>query len=100
MQKDIDGLQVIMKNMWEPNKDLKIKWKKAWRQNWEENIDSIVSISRDSKTSWNKINLSKGKNLLHTNFLKDSEGNKYQTDKETSNLMESTWKDVFKITEE
>ncbi len=32
--------------------------------------------------------------------MKDTEGNKYFSDKEKCNLMAKTWKDVFKITEE
>ncbi len=39
--------------------ELRIKCKEAWRQNWEDNIDNIISISRDSKAFWDKINLSK-----------------------------------------
>ncbi len=61
--------------------ELRIKCKEAWRQNWEENIDNIISLSRDSKDFWSKINLSKGKNLIHTNYLKDTEGNEYYTEK-------------------
>ncbi len=38
--------------------------------------------------------------MIYTNFLKVSEGNKYYTNKEKYNLFESTWKDVFRITEE
>ncbi len=79
---------------------LRNKCKEAWRQNWEENIENIISLSRDSKAFWSKINLSKGKNLIHTNYLKDTEGNRYYTDKEKYDLMESTWKDVFRITED
>ncbi len=32
--------------------------------------------------------------------MKDIDGNKYFTDKEKCNLMEQTWKDIFRITEE
>ncbi len=80
--------------------ELRVKCKEAWRDNWEDNINNIISISKDGKAFWRKINLSKGKNLIHTNYLKDPEGNKYCTDKDKCQLMEDTWKDVFRITEE
>ena len=32
--------------------------------------------------------------------MKDSDGNKYHSDKEKCNLMEKTWRNVFRITEE
>ena len=32
--------------------------------------------------------------------MKDDDGKKYFTDKEICNLMENTWKNVFRITEE
>ncbi len=62
--------------------ELRIKYKVAWRQNWKDNISNTTSISKDGKAFWNKINLSTGKNLIHTNYLKDSEGDKYYTDNE------------------
>ena len=80
--------------------ELRIKCKDAWNQNWEDNINSIISISKNSKAFWNKIKVCKGKNLIHTNYLKDSDGNKYYLDKEKCDLMERTWKDIFRITEE
>ncbi len=49
--------------------ELRIKCKEAWNQNWEDNINNIIHTSKDSKAFWNKINLSKGKNLIHTNYL-------------------------------
>ena len=42
----------------------------------------------------------KGKNTTHTNYMKDENGNKFYTDNEKCNLMEKTWKNVFKITED
>ncbi len=42
----------------------------------------------------------KGKSRIYTNYLKDSEGNKHETDKEKCNTMESTWKEIFRIMEE
>ncbi len=79
--------------------EIRVKCKDAWRDNWEDNINNIISISKDGKAFWRNINLCKGKNLIHTNYLKDPEGNKYYTDKEKCQLMEDTWKDVFRITE-
>ncbi len=38
--------------------------------------------------------------MTYTNYLKDSEGNKYYTNKEKCIVFENTWKDVFRITEE
>lgn len=32
--------------------------------------------------------------------MKDTDGNKYYTDKEKCTLMEKTWRDVFRITKE
>ena len=32
--------------------------------------------------------------------MKNTEGNKYYTDKEKYGLLESTWKDIFRITED
>ncbi len=101
MQKDMDGLYIGQYEEYVTIKqELRIKCKDAWRQNWEGNIDDIISISRDSEAFWNKINLSKGKNQIQINYLKDSEGNKYYTHKEKCKLMENTWKDIFGITEE
>ncbi len=37
---------------------------------------------------------------VHTNYMKDTEGNKYFSYIEKCTVMEKTWKDVFKITEE
>ncbi len=50
--------------------ELRIKCKEAWNQNWEDNINNIIHTSKDSKAFWNKINLCKGKNLIHTNYLR------------------------------
>ncbi len=38
--------------------------------------------------------------MIHTNYLKDPEGNKYYLYKKKCKLMERTWKDIFRITEE
>ncbi len=50
--------------------ELRAKCKEAWRQNWEENIENIISLSRDSKAFWRKINLSKGKKPNSHKLLK------------------------------
>ncbi len=59
-----------------------------------------MNYSKNTKEFWNKINVLKGKNIIHTNYMKDKDGNKYYTDKEKCILMERTWQDVFRITDE
>ncbi len=74
--------------------------KEAYSSNWENNINNIIQISKDTKTFWRKIKLLRGNNNTHTNYLVDKEGNKYYTDKQKCRVMEDTWKDIFRITEE
>lgn len=80
--------------------ELRIKCKDAFNKNWEDKINYISDNSKNSREFWNKINILKGKNITYTNYMKDSAGNKYYTDREKCTLMEETWKNVFKITEE
>lgn len=80
--------------------ELKEKCKEAYNKNWEDSIDNIIEASKDSKTFWNKIKKLKGKDIIHTNYMKDEEGNKYYSDKEKCKLMENSWKDIFRIKEE
>ncbi len=75
--------------------ELRIKCKEVWRQNWEANIDNIISISRDSKAFWRKNNLSKGKYVIHTNYLKDSERKKKNTTQTKKNV--KSWNKHGKI---
>ncbi len=79
---------------------LRKKCKEAYNQNWREKIRSIIESSRDTKIFWNKINMLKGRNTNFTNYLEGQEGNKYYTDKEKCHLMEKTWENMFRITEE
>ncbi len=44
--------------------------------------------------------MKKKKNIIHTNYMKDEDGNKYYTDKDKFNQLEKTWENVFRITEE
>ncbi len=80
--------------------ELKERCKEAYSKNWENKINQLSSNSKNSKQFWNKIKVLKEKKESHTNYMKDTEGNKYFSNKEKCNLMEKTWKDVFKITEE
>lgn len=80
--------------------DLRERCKEAYDKNWEDKIKDISENSKNSKDFWNKIKTLKGKNTTQTNYLKDEEGNKYYSDKEKCQLMEKTWKNVFRITEE
>ncbi len=80
--------------------ELREKCKEAYNKNWEEKINDISINCKNSKQFWNKIKILKGKKTTYTNYMKDSEGRKYYSDKEKCNLMENTWKDVFKISEE
>ncbi len=59
-----------------------------------------MQLSKDSKSFWNKIKLLKGKEIIHTNYMVDEDGNRYYSDMEKCNLMEKSWKDIFRITEE
>ncbi len=76
------------------------KCKEAYNKNWEDKISNISINCKNSKHFWNKIKILKGKKSTYTNYMKDTEGKKYYSNKEKCNLMETTWKDVFKITEE
>ncbi len=80
--------------------ELRERCKEAYDKNWEDKIKDISENSKNSKDFWNKIKILKGKNTTRTNYLKDEEGKKYYSDKEKCNLMENTWKNVFRITEE
>ncbi len=80
--------------------ELRERCKEAYDKNWEDKIKDISENSKNSKDFWNKIKTLKGKNTTQTNYLKDEEGNKYYSDKEKCQLMEKTWKNVFRITEE
>ena len=80
--------------------ELRERCKEAYSKNWEDKINKISENSKNSKQFWNKIKILKGKKTIYTNYMKDTEGKKYFSDKEKCNLMEKTWKDVFRITEE
>ncbi len=47
-----------------------------------------MNHSKNSKEFWNKFKILKGKNIIHTNYMKDSEGNKYFTKKNVTYLKE------------
>lgn len=79
---------------------LRDRCKEAHNKSWEDQIKYISENSKNSKQFWNKIKLLQGKKTAHTNYMKDSEGNKYYSEKEKCNLMEKTWSNVFRITEE
>jgi len=79
---------------------LRERCKEAYNKNWEDKINYISDNSKNSKDFWNKIKILKGKNTTNIKYMKDKDGNKYFTDKEKCNLMEKTWKDVFRITDE
>ncbi len=59
-----------------------------------------MNHSKNSKEFWNKFKVLKEKNIIHTKYMKDSEGNKYYTDKQKCDLLERTWRDIFRITED
>ena len=59
-----------------------------------------MNHSINSKKFWNNFKVLKGKNIIHTNYMKDPEGNKYFTDKKKCGLMERTWRNISRITEE
>ncbi len=42
----------------------------------------------------------RGNNTAHTNYLQDQDGNTYYINKEKCIMMEQTWRDVCRITEE
>ncbi len=80
--------------------ELREKCKEAHTKNWNDKINNIIETSRDTKAFWSKINLLKGRSTKHTNYIEDKEGRRYYSDKEKCNIMENTWKDIFKITED
>ncbi len=41
--------------------ELREKFKESHNKNWEENINKVIQVSKDSKPFWNKIKLLKGK---------------------------------------
>ncbi len=80
--------------------ELRERCKQAYNKSWEDKINEVSINSKNSKQFWNKIKVLKGKQTTHTNYMKDTEGKKYYSDKEKCNLMEKSWENVFKITEE
>ena len=80
--------------------ELKDKCKERYIKNWENKIGDFANYNKNSKDFWSKFKILKGKNVTHTNSMKDPEGNKYYTDKEKCNLMETTWRDIFRIIDE
>ncbi len=67
----------------------------------EDKINNLMdNNSKDNKTFLSELKLLKVKNVIHTKYIKDEQGNKFYSDKEKYNLMEQTWKDMFRITEE
>ena len=80
--------------------ELRERCKESYNKNWEDKIKYISENNKNSKDFWNKIKILKGKTTTQTNYLKDEEGNKYYSDKEKCHLMEKTWKNVFRITQE
>ena len=72
----------------------------AFNKNWEDNITNTIQVSHDTKAFWRKIKQLKGNSHTHTNYLEDHEGNKYYTEEEQCSIMENTWRDIFRITEE
>ncbi len=79
---------------------LKEKCKEANNKNWEEQIKRVIDSSKDTKIFWNRIKTLKGSNSVHTNYMRDEDKRKYYTNKEKCRLMERTWKDIFRISEE
>ncbi len=79
---------------------LKDKCKEACDINFENKINNIIDITKDTKEFWNKIKLLKGQRTKHTNYLEEKAGNRYHTNKEKPYIMENTWKEIFKINEE
>lgn len=81
--------------------ELRIKCKEAQNKNWEEKIKHVIDYSKDSKDFWRRINILKGSNTTHTNYMKDMEANKHYSDQEKCALMEKkTWGNIFKVTKE
>ncbi len=76
------------------------KCKEAFIKNWENEINFISDNSKNSKEFWRKIKLLKGKKAVHTNYMKDNDGNKHFSDREKCNVMEKTWKDLFRTRED
>ena len=77
--------------------ELRMRCKEPYNKNWEDKLNYISDNSKNSKDFWNKIKILKGKNTTYTNYMKDSDGNKYHSDKEKCNLMEKTWRNVLKV---
>ncbi len=80
--------------------ELKDKCKMASSKNWEDKLEQIVNSSKDIKTFWGKVNQLRGKPVIHANYLKDQHNNRYYSDTEKCTIMERTWKEIFKITDE
>ncbi len=80
--------------------ELRERCKEAYNKNWEEKINYISDNCKNSRDFWDKIKILKGRSTTHVNYLKDNDNNKYYSDQEKCNLMEKTWKNVFRITEE
>lgn len=80
--------------------EMKDRCKEEFNKNWEKQIDNIIRDSKDTKVFWNKINRLRGKTTPQNNYLKDDDGREYHTDKEKCNIMQETWSNIFKITEE
>ncbi len=72
----------------------------AANMNWEDKISNIIEKSKDKKAFLEKINILKGRTTKYTNYLEDKDGQRYYTNKEKCNLMEKSWRDIFRITAE
>ncbi len=42
-----------------------------YSKNWENKVNELVNNSKNSKEFWNKFNILKGKNIIHTNYKQD-----------------------------
>ncbi len=80
--------------------ELREKCKENYNLNWENKLKDLMNHSKNSKEFWNKFKTLKGKNVAYVNYMKDSERNKYYSDKEKCDLFEKTWRDIFRITED
>ncbi len=80
--------------------ELRERCRENHNKNWESKDTDLMNHSKNNKEFWSKFKVLKGKNIIHTNYMKDSEGNKYYTDKEKCVLLERTSRDIFRIIED
>ncbi len=80
--------------------EMRERCKEEYNKNWEKQINNVIKDSKDTKKFWQQVNKLRGKTIPQNNYLKDENGREYHTCKEKCLIMQNTWSNIFRITEE